>query len=118
MLWQKKLTFRGGRTTATASYSEIKVDANIVFSALLNTNGKIGDLLINSNKYFTFIAPDFLRIGIKNHYSKIVKVSGLSLKQVQEAEFQIYKDVRFISEEQIQSSTWIEAEKLVFNVDP
>ncbi len=94
------------------------VDANIVFSAILNTNGKIGDLLINSNKYFNFIASGFLRIEIKKHYSKIIKVSGLTLEQVQEAEFEIYKDVTFISEEQIKAPIWIEAEKLVFDIDP
>lgn len=94
------------------------VNANIVFSGILNTNGKIGDLLINSKKYFDFIAPDFLRVEIKNHYLKIVKVSGLTLEQVHEAEFQIYKSLTFISEEQIKTSNWIAAEKLVFDVDP
>ena len=43
---------------------KIIVDANIVFSGILNTNGKIGDLLINSKKQFEFIAPDFLRTEI------------------------------------------------------
>ena len=38
------------------------LDANIVFSGILNTNGKIGDLLINSKQYFTFIAPDFCEV--------------------------------------------------------
>ncbi len=94
------------------------VDANIVFSGILNTIGKIADLLINSNKYFTFIASDFLRIEIKKHYPKIIKVSGLTVAQVQEAEFQIYKDIMFISEEQINTVTWISTEKLVFDVDP
>lgn len=56
----------------------IIVDANIVFSAILNTNGKIGDLLINSGKYVEFIAPDFLRVEIKNHYTRLVKISGLT----------------------------------------
>ena len=37
------------------------VDANIVFSGILNSKGKIGDLLINSRKHLEFIAPDFLR---------------------------------------------------------
>jgi predicted nucleic acid-binding protein len=39
---------------------KIVVDANIIFSGILNSNGKIGDLLINSDKMFSFIAPDFL----------------------------------------------------------
>ncbi len=97
---------------------KIIVDANIVFSAILNTNGKIGDLLINSEKYFDFIAPDFLRIEIKKHYPRLTKISGLTLKNIQEAEFQIYKDITFISEEQIKISTWFAAEKLVADVDP
>jgi predicted nucleic acid-binding protein len=54
---------------------KIIVDANIVFSAILNTNGKIGDLLINSNKLITFIAPDFLRKEITKHQSKMLKIS-------------------------------------------
>ena len=94
------------------------VDANIVFSGILNTNGKIGDLLINSKQYFTFIAPDFLRNEIRNHYRKLIKISGLTMEEVQEAEFQIYKDIVFISEEQIRVSQWTAAETLVADVDP
>lgn len=94
------------------------VDANIVFSGILNTNGKIGDLLINSKPHFTFLAPEFLRLEIKNHYPKLSKISGLTLTQIQEAEFHIYKNISFISEEQIKISHWIAAETLVSDVDP
>jgi predicted nucleic acid-binding protein len=94
------------------------VDANMVFSGILNTNGKIGDLLINSKPYFTFIAPDFLRTEIRNHYPRLVKISGLTIEEVQEAEFHLYKDITFISEEQIKISNWIAADKLVLDVDP
>ncbi len=94
------------------------VDANIIFSGILNTNGKIGDLLINSSGYFDFIAPDFLRREIHKHYSRLVEMSGLTIEDVQEAEFQLYKDVVFISEEQIKISHWTAAEALVADVDP
>ncbi len=77
------------------------VDANIVFGGILNTNGKIGDLLINSKAYFDFIVPDFLRTEIRSHYSRWVEIAGLTIEDVQEAEFQLYKDILFISEEQI-----------------
>ncbi|AWH85323.1 hypothetical protein HYN59_09420 [Flavobacterium album] len=96
----------------------IIVDANIVFSAILNTNGKIGDLLINSKKYFDFIAPDFLRTEIRKHYPKLMKISGLNLDQLQEAEFQVYKDLKFISEEQISITAWEFAYHLTHDVDP
>ena len=94
------------------------VDANIVFSGILNTKGKIGDLLINSKKHFDFIAPDFLRGEIRKHYSRLCKISGLTIDQVQESEFQVCNDITFISEEQIKIPTWIAAEKLVADIDP
>ena len=94
------------------------VDANMVFSGILNTNGKIGDLLINSQPYFTFIAPGFLRTEIRNHYPRLVEISGMTIEKVQEAEFHLYQDIHFISEEQIKISNWIAADTLVAEVDP
>ena len=93
------------------------VDANIVFSGILNTNGKIGDLLINSGKYFRFIAPDFLRAEIRKHHNRLVKISGMTMDEVLEAEYQICRDVSFISEEQVSISNWKAAEKLVADID-
>jgi predicted nucleic acid-binding protein len=94
------------------------VDANIVFSGILNSNGKIGDLLINSQKTLEFIAPDFLRAEIRRHYSKLSKISNMTLDEIRESEFQVCKDIIFISEEQIKKSTWLSAMKLVSDIDP
>jgi predicted nucleic acid-binding protein len=94
------------------------VDANIVFSGILNSNGKIGDLLINSQKTLEFIAPDFLRVEIKKHYSKLAKISRMTPEEIQESEFQVCKDLTFISEEQIKKTTWLAALKLVADIDP
>lgn len=96
----------------------IIIDANIVFSAILNTNGKIGSLLINSQGRFTFIAPDFLRVEIRKHYPKLIKISGLTKEQITEADFRVCKQINFISEEQIKAAHWIVAEKLVADIDP
>ncbi len=46
---------------------KIIVDANIVFSAILNTNSKIADLLLNSKGFFDFIAPDYLLTETKKY---------------------------------------------------
>lgn len=97
---------------------KIVVDANIVFSGILNTNGKIGSLLIHSPDRFTFIAPDFLRTEIRKHYPKLIKISGLTKEEIIEAEFRICQNISFISEEQIKAAHWISAEKLVRDVDP
>ncbi|MCL2073252.1 MAG: PIN domain-containing protein [Marinilabiliaceae bacterium] len=97
---------------------KIVIDANIVFSGLLNSNGRIGDLLINSNPYFSFIAPDFLRTEIYKHYDKLLKVSKLTLEQLLEAEYHIYKSITFVSEEQISDDSWAFANELVSDIDP
>ena len=94
------------------------VDENIVFSAILNTEGKIGDLLINSEKFFIFIAPDFLKSEIRHHYSRLVKISRMTLGEVQESESQVCKSIKFISPEQILSTHWTSAENLVKDIDP
>lgn len=96
---------------------KILVDANIVFSGILNSNGKIGDLLINSGKHYIFIAPDFLRHEIRNKYQRLQDISGMSLEQVQESEYQICKNILFISEDQILDKCWVEAFALVKDID-
>ncbi len=95
----------------------IIVDANIVFSGILKSDGKIGDLLINSGGIFKFISPDFLRIEIRRNHEKLVQISKLTLEQVLESEFQICKSIHFISDEQISQTNWDLAENLVFDVD-
>ncbi len=96
----------------------IIVDANIVFSGILNSNGKIGDLLINSKKHFHFIAPYFLQSEIGKHYERLIKLSGLSLQRIKESEFQICKDITFVSEEIIKPGLWVIAENIVADIDP
>ena len=96
----------------------IIVDANIVFSGILNTNGKIANLLINSQDLFTFIAPDFLRVEIRKHHPKLIKISGLTKAQIEDAEFRVCRQINFISEEQIKPANWLAAENLVIDVDP
>jgi len=94
------------------------VDANIIFSGILNTDGKIGDLLINSKDVFQFIAPYYLRREIRHHYPKLAKISDRSIAAIQEVEYHLCKDMTFIAEEQIADIAWEQAEGLVFDVDP
>ena len=58
----------------------IIVDANIVFSAILNTNSKIADLLLNSKGTFAFLAPGdkVLRNGLENKgYKNVISTEEL-----------------------------------------
>jgi predicted nucleic acid-binding protein len=92
------------------------VDANIVFSGILNTNSKIADILLNSDK-IKIIAPNFLRIEIKKYHNKIAKYLKVSIEEVQEIEFHLTKNITFIAEEIIPLNFWINAENLTKDVD-
>lgn len=54
------------------------VDTNIVFSAILNTQSKIGDLIMNSHDTFEFYACDTLRLELKKHQTKLMDLSQMN----------------------------------------
>lgn len=93
------------------------IDANIVFSAILNSKSKIANILINSKNKYQFIAPEFLRHEIKSHYSKISKITGFSISEIYELEYQIYRQITFISEEQLNSKIWQYAYEIGKQID-
>ncbi len=95
----------------------IIVATNIVFSAILNSDGKIGDLLLNSTKIIDFYSVEYLRFEIKNHYDKLAKISKQPLERIQSTEYYVTKEINFISEQQIVESNWKSAYKLVKDVD-
>jgi predicted nucleic acid-binding protein len=97
---------------------KLVVDANIVFSGILNSNGKIGDILINSGNYLELIAPKFLQTEISKYYLKLSKISGLNIEQIRKSEIQICKQVTFVSEDTIKAESWHFAHNLVENIDP
>ena len=60
---------------------KIVVDTNIVFSAILNTQGKIGQLIINGSKYFDFYSVGLLKDEIIEHKDKILHSTKFSQSQ-------------------------------------
>lgn len=96
---------------------KIVVDTNIVFSAILNSDGKIGDLLLNSNKMIDFYSVEYLRFEIANHYEKLSKISGQEIEKIIQTEYFVTRSIHFISEEQISLHSWKAAHALVSEVD-
>ena len=56
----------------------IVVDTNIIFSALLNPDGTVGEILLNNDEKLHFFAPSFILEELSNHQEKLIKLSGLS----------------------------------------
>jgi len=46
---------------------KVVVDANIVFSAILNSNGSIGELLFNSEQQFDFYSSEFVTVELDRY---------------------------------------------------
>jgi predicted nucleic acid-binding protein len=93
------------------------VDTNIVFSAVLNTDGKIADLIMNSHGIFEFYTCNTLRIELKRHESKLLALSKLSEEALEESIFQITKQLTSIDESLITFEMWMKAVNLVRETD-
>ncbi len=96
---------------------KIIVDTNIIFSALLNTNGSIGDLLMNSDKNIEFYSCTYMRYEIKKHWDKLQQISTLSTEELSDSYFQIGSRIHFINEPLIPSETGLKAKNLVKDID-
>jgi len=93
------------------------VDTNIAFSAVLNTESKIGDLIMNSHGILEFHACDTLRSELKKHRPKLLELSKTSEEQLDQSEYQITKCLEFTNEALIPFEYWVKGAILVRDVD-
>jgi len=93
------------------------VDTNIAFSAVLNTESKIGDLIMNSHGILEFHACDTLRSELKKHRPKLLELSKSSEEQLDQSEYQITNCLEFTNEALIPFEFWIKGANLVRDVD-
>ena len=96
---------------------KIVVDTNIVFSAILNSQSGIGQILLYSDKSVKFYSPRYLQTEIQNHIQKIKKHTSLSESEIEEIIEAIYSKINFISEEFIPKEVLIVADELTSDVD-
>ncbi|HAQ20436.1 MAG TPA: nucleotide-binding protein [Prolixibacteraceae bacterium] len=96
---------------------KIVVDTNIIFSALLNSTGTIGDLIFNSDKDFEFYSCIYMKHEIDKHWNKLKSISKLTDIQLQVARSELFKKINFINEELISEKQWLSAERIVKDID-
>ncbi|MFN8301718.1 MAG: PIN domain-containing protein [Saprospiraceae bacterium] len=93
------------------------VDTNIAFSAVLNTESKIGDLIMNSHEILEFHACDTLRSELKRHRSKLLELSKMSEEQLDQSIYQITNCLTFNNESLVPFEYWVKAAHLVRDID-
>lgn len=93
------------------------IDSNIVFSALLNPNSTVGEVLFDIQNQFEFYAPEFLVTEIEKYSDKIAKYTKLNDENLKVVKTSVLSSIRLISEELISESSWNKAIELTKNID-
>src|SRR4030042_988180 len=96
---------------------KIVVDTNIIFSAILNSQSWIGQIILLSDKTIKFYSPRYLQTEIQNHIQKIKKLTKLSDSEIYELIDVLYTKINYISEEFIPRETLLKAEELTRDID-
>lgn len=96
---------------------KIIVDTNIIFSCLLHSQGKIGDLIFNTDNTFDFYSNNYMRFEIRKHWNKLKKISKLTDLELELAYEKMLTKLTFINEELIPQNEWEKAERLVADID-
>jgi len=95
----------------------IVVDTNIVFSALMNADNLMGEVLLNLQDELFFYSPELLRLELFRYANKLQKASKLTEEQLGESSIRIMERITLVSEELISEKTWIIAYGLTKDVD-
>ena len=95
----------------------IIVDTNIVFSALLTSNSRIGDLLMDSRSCYKFYSCKYLQKELYRHLPKAQKHSKLNNEQLFELLSLLESRIFFIDEALLPRAAMLEAKVLVEDID-
>ena len=93
------------------------IDSNIVFSAILNSQNKIGQLIINSSNIFRFYTVSLLKDEIERHKDKLLSISGFTDEQYQNSYQKIIRRINFVDDILIPDDVIEDAINLVADID-
>ncbi len=97
--------------------TKIVVDTNIIFSALLNTNSRIGQILINGKDYFDFYSPAYVKSEIIKHKEKIKSIGKLTDDEFIETYGLILKNITILNHSIVPTEIYKNAEIVCQDID-
>lgn len=97
--------------------TKLIVDSNIVFSVILNTNSKIGQILLTGGKFYDFYAPKYLRNEIWKHQGKIKKIARFNDEEFIEVYELILKNITVLNHSIVDKKVYKKAFELCKNID-
>ncbi len=96
---------------------KVVADTNIVFSAILNSNGLIGEILFNSEDQFEFYSSEFIIDELTKYKGKLQTLTKMSEEKIEVSINQVLKNIDLISSEAISETHWKRAYELTADVD-
>jgi len=97
--------------------TKIIIDTNIVFSALLNINSRIGQILINGDNYYDFYSPEYVRFEIFKHKQKIKSIGKLTNNEFLDIYGLILRNITILNHSLIPIEIYRNAELLCKDID-
>jgi len=97
--------------------TKIIIDTNIAFSALLNINSRIGQILINGNRYYDFYSPEYIRFEIIEHKEKIKSIAKLTENKFLEIYELVMRNITILNHTLIPIKIYKKAEDLCRTID-
>ena len=95
----------------------IVVDTNIAFSAILNTNSKIAQIILQPKSRLNFYSTDLLIDEIQEHRTKLKHLANLTDLDLNRSISLIVRKIRFIDAKLIPVNVLISAQKLLTDID-
>lgn len=97
--------------------TKIVIDTNIAFSAFLNTNSRIGQILISGSRFYDFLSPAYLRTEIIEHKEKIKRTGNLSENEFIDLYILVTRNITILDHSLIPLDIYEKSEKLCNDID-
>ena len=97
--------------------TKIIIDSNIAFSAILNVNSRIGQIIISGYKYYDFYAPEYIRFEILEHQDKIKVIANLSDNEFLETYEMIIRNVTILNHSILPIKFYKQATRICNSID-
>ncbi len=97
--------------------NRVVVDSNIVFSAILNTDSRIGQIILRSDGLYQFFAPEYLKTEIIFHKDKIMRLGQFDLSDFIEIYELILRSITVVSHSIVPINMYEQAEDLCRDID-
>jgi len=93
------------------------VDANILYSVALKSDGMVADVFFNTRPLLDLCAPALIRAELMRHRPRMAKGTGKTVAQVTAIQELLFSRVSLFDMASIRETHWREAAALVLKVD-